>query len=620
MSNIDPAVTKGFSFWVAVSFTVNYTMGTGFLTLPWAFYQAGYGMAFLVMSVFAFFSVVSTMLVLETMSRAQMLKVEANKFALKRRKSDPKYSFRRLPDLATTPHPSYQMLDEVGGDYNDSNDGVRAAGSIADSVLDHDLSNPSTPPLSYQHSAEVVRSSGVDIGLELDVLNRDDPNSDQFTPVKIVIDKVMNTPKALEEHLQMQDHISDKTDFDKTDLKDYSQFSSIIGDNGQMDERDMRFPDEDSIEEFKSIMASGSRLEITDLCELFLGLESRNIYSTILGIYMYGTLTAYLTIFVTSLASNVIIFEDNQDNQILFSVVFFFCTVPVSCLELDEQIEWQVALAVCRGALVVIMIISCLITRQDGSDRDGFYFANYPNAPYGAPMSDLSGIITLLPLAGYANIFQHSIPALGFPVENKKEIAGIFITAIMVLLIAYSSMGSILSSFFGGNIPSSSNLAWLEFYGQGGMYMIISRLISYFIVLFPALDVASAYPLNAITLGNSMITTFKNNNIYLPFMSRKLRKKELRILFRVLASSPPFFVTIFCSNFESIVSFSGLVGFLIAMVIPALLAHASKKRLERKKMDPDTPYTSVLTSNVLVYTTIIVGIVMTVLVTITTVW
>ena len=163
----------------------------------------------------------------------------------------------------------------------------------------------------------------------------------------------------------MQDHISDKTDFDKTDLKDYSQFSSIIGDNGQMDERDMRYPDEDSIEEFKSIMASGSRLEITDLCELFLGLESRNIYSMILGIYMYGTLTAYLTIFVTSLASNVIIFEDNQDNQILFSVVFFFCTVPVSCLELDEQIEWQVALAVCRGALVVIMIISCLITRQD---------------------------------------------------------------------------------------------------------------------------------------------------------------------------------------------------------------------------------------------------------------
>ena len=87
MSTIDPAVTKGFSFWVAVSFTVNYTMGTGFLTLPWAFYQSGYVMAFLIMATFAFFSVVSTMLVLETMSRAQTLKVVANKHVLKRRQS-----------------------------------------------------------------------------------------------------------------------------------------------------------------------------------------------------------------------------------------------------------------------------------------------------------------------------------------------------------------------------------------------------------------------------------------------------------------------------------------------------------------------------------------------------
>ena len=87
MSAIDPAVTKGFSFWVAVSFTVNYTMGTGFLTLPWAFYQAGYIMSIVIMGVFAFFSVVSTMLVLEAMSRAQTLKVMANRYALKRRQS-----------------------------------------------------------------------------------------------------------------------------------------------------------------------------------------------------------------------------------------------------------------------------------------------------------------------------------------------------------------------------------------------------------------------------------------------------------------------------------------------------------------------------------------------------
>ena len=40
---------EGFSFWVAVAFTVNYIMGTGFLTLPWAFSEAGIGLGFLVL-------------------------------------------------------------------------------------------------------------------------------------------------------------------------------------------------------------------------------------------------------------------------------------------------------------------------------------------------------------------------------------------------------------------------------------------------------------------------------------------------------------------------------------------------------------------------------------------
>jgi hypothetical protein len=33
----------GFSFWVALCFTVNVIMGTGFLTLPLAFSQTGEG-------------------------------------------------------------------------------------------------------------------------------------------------------------------------------------------------------------------------------------------------------------------------------------------------------------------------------------------------------------------------------------------------------------------------------------------------------------------------------------------------------------------------------------------------------------------------------------------------
>ena len=479
-------------------------------------------------------------------------------------------------------------------------------------------SNPSTPLKSYQTDAAAGGGRGTADGLDLRALETSiDSNlnvsmdSEQYTPVRMVIDRVMNTPKGI-------DLFKLENEGERSDLSQFPQPSSF-GSMSSLLKDEKSFPDDDNIEEFRSIMVAGNRLEITDLCELFLGLSFRNIYSSILGIYMYGTLTAYLTIFVSSLSSNIVIFDDSATNQGLFTFLFFFCTVPISCLEFNEQVEWQVSLAICRGVLVVIMVLSCIITQRDGSNDNGFYFNNYPDAPYGAPLSNVGGFITLFPLAGYANIFQHSIPALGFPVENKKEIAAIFVTAILVLLIAYSSMGSILCYFFGSSIPSSSNLAWSEFQGRGQMYSFIASIISLFVVLFPALDVASAYPLNAITLGNSMITTFKDNVIYLPFMTRKLKKKELRIMFRLLASSPPFIVTMVCSNFETIVSFSGLVGFFIAMIIPALLARASKKRLLRKKLNPDTPYTSVLTSDTSIHVMIALGTLMTLLVTITTI-
>lgn len=80
-----------FSFWVAVAFTVNlktyelkvtfgyylmnrvsqvnYTMGTGFLTLPWAFYKAGVVLSVLIMLVVAVLSCISTYFILETMER-----------------------------------------------------------------------------------------------------------------------------------------------------------------------------------------------------------------------------------------------------------------------------------------------------------------------------------------------------------------------------------------------------------------------------------------------------------------------------------------------------------------------------------------------------------------------
>eukprot|EP00957_Ditylum_brightwellii_P004515 343095-Ditylum_brightwellii.AAC.1 len=69
--------------------------------------------------------------------------------------------------------------------------------------------------------------------------------------------------------------------------------------------------------------------------------------------------------------------------------------------------------------------------------------------------------------------------------------------------------------YFGKNVKQSSNLNWKYYTGgtgrlseDGSEYIDIAwwaRFISTFVVIFPAVDVISAFPLHAITLGNNLV-------------------------------------------------------------------------------------------------------------------
>ena len=118
------------------------------------------------------------------------------------------------------------------------------------------------------------------------------------------------------------------------------------------------------------------------------------------------------------------VFGSERSNYNLYLSVFFATVVPLSALELTEQIEWQVVLALCRLALVVVMLCSLVLATWDTDpDADGalsgFMFTSFPDAPYGSPLVNVRGLLVLLPLAVFANIFHHSIPALSNPVRDK---------------------------------------------------------------------------------------------------------------------------------------------------------------------------------------------------------
>ena len=62
-----------FTFGVTVAFTLNYIIGTGFLTLPWAFQQTGCLLGISILVVMTLFSMISACLIVENMARAALL-------------------------------------------------------------------------------------------------------------------------------------------------------------------------------------------------------------------------------------------------------------------------------------------------------------------------------------------------------------------------------------------------------------------------------------------------------------------------------------------------------------------------------------------------------------------
>jgi hypothetical protein len=107
----------------------------------------------------------------------------------------------------------------------------------------------------------------------------------------------------------------------------------------------------------------------------------------------------------------------------------------------------------------------------------------------------------------------------------------------------------------------------------------------FFVVLFPALDVASAFPLNGITLGNCLMGAYYGSEVHDVGRDRK------RVgAVRVLAAVPPIVGACFVRELGTITDYTGITGFVIAFVFPALLQSKSKRYCKTKGLATRTHY------------------------------
>jgi len=101
------------------------------------------------------------------------------------------------------------------------------------------------------------------------------------------------------------------------------------------------------------------------------------------------------------------------------------------------------------------------------------------------------------------------------------------------------------------------------------------RVMAYYIVLFPTLDVCSAYPLGVFATSNNLFTLFTGSDT--TQIHKHKHGKVILVLLRLVCAVLPIIASLFVANLVYVVTYGGLLGLFICYFFPLMLQLRSQQ-------------------------------------------
>ncbi|KAL0244847.1 hypothetical protein GEMRC1_008929 [Eukaryota sp. GEM-RC1] len=369
---------------------------------------------------------------------------------------------------------------------------------------------------------------------------------------------------------------------------------------------------------------SSRKFEVPHLVELFLGGKWKAAYQVAITLYMSTALISYASTSAGSLMTNFFFpgittsgecnsnLEDWSSNCFLsylcFLGIYSIIVISLTMVGLSGQGMVQNFFTIYRYLVFFICIVTVIFAIFD-QDYPTDSLSLTPHIKT-VPDWQWSSLGVIIPTLYFANIGQHSLPALASPLKDKSAVQKNLIWVICVLTVVYVVLSTTSVLYFGSNTGELLSLMWKTYNPWGHEHQAIwAKILVQLVVLFVPVACLSAYPINAITLGNNIFESV------LPAHRRDMCTpkyvKKVQRLCLLFCSLPPIFLSIFARRFSSILSFGGLTGFFIAMIIPALLHLASRERCIscwNLRITERNPYSSFVSKPFFAYILIYIGI------------
>ena len=311
------------------------------------------------------------------------------------------------------------------------------------------------------------------------------------------------------------------------------------------------------------------------------------LYLTVISLFFAGILTAYANIFGTSFATYVPLWGgtcDYSESDLsvdcelkyrLVVLVYFAVMVYFTVIEFHEQTWMQVTMTVVRVAVILLIAGTCLVSLALGRNLTNAeeFKGGHP------PMANVGMLGETLPVLLFSGLYQTIFPSVIQSIRKEVSTFLWIVTMVTLSLMVFYSFIGMAAAFEINDIPSNVSLAFLNFtFGASrDHHSWWTYAVEHFIVLFPALDVISIFPIVAHAVSDNIVSAVYGTN-------RRQILTDHKFAFyciRVLAIVPSFIYALTQTHLVSasqgnIISNSGLLSFFLTLIMIPLCHIASR--------------------------------------------
>eukprot|EP01084_Bolivina_argentea_P051721 95143_1 len=326
------------------------------------------------------------------------------------------------------------------------------------------------------------------------------------------------------------------------------------------------------------------------------------IYDVLLGMYLFFTLWGYVAVFSAALCEHYPVGSSEFLSKLVYTTIFGIIAIPLCLLGVKEQAAFQVFMTGVRLLVIAIMSGTAFWAYYSGVDS----FSGMTLNPTPAPRFRSVSLAVMLPVSFFSLMLNSYTPTVVQGLKNKGGIRYIGWIAPILSALLYIVISVSLVAAFGVKIPDSCNTLW-EFYTgrpeSEGSAFPWATILRFVIVLFPALDVISVYPVNTIVAANVLMAL-----VYHDRVDKAMRDRVVNTTFRLACGIPPILLSFLCSRLKLIETYAGSISIVIALIFPSYLSLQSRKRCQDQFGTSQTAYDTLFSSPTIAKVILFVGI------------